>query len=98
MLLKSWCDKLISFQITEIKDKNFYGGILCPACSMIHGRIGDAVYPFTLMYDKTGDKKYLEAAKMVIDWSEHNVRRKTADILTTSATGGLVSRLFPPKQ
>lgn len=88
-LLKSWCDKLISFQITEIKDKNFYGGILCPACSMIHGRIGDAVYPFTLMYDKTGDKKYLEAAKMVIDWSEHNVRRKNGGYYNDKCNGWL---------
>lgn len=74
-LLKSWCDKLIEMQITELSDKNFYGGILCPACSLIHGRIGDAVYPFTFMYDATGDEKYLNSAKMVVDWSEYNVKR-----------------------
>ena len=75
-LLKEWCDRLIANQITELKDKNFYGGILCPACSLIHGRIADSVYPFTLLYDKTGDEKYLTAAKLVIDWAEYNVLRE----------------------
>ena len=75
-LLKEWCDRLIANQITELKDKNFYGGILCPACSLIHGRIADSVYPFTLLYDKTCDEKYLTAAKRVIDWAEYNVLRE----------------------
>ena len=75
-LLKEWCDRLIANQITELKDKNFYGGILCPACSLIHGRIADSVYPFTLLYDKTGDEKYLTAAKLVIYWAEYNVLRE----------------------
>ena len=75
-LLKSWCDKLVEYQITELKDKNFYGGILCPACSLIHGRIGDSVYPLTAMYDYSGDEKYLEAAKLAVEWSENNVLRK----------------------
>ena len=74
-LLTSWCDALIRQQITELPDKNYYGGILCPACSLIHGRIGDAVYPFTLLYDKTRNEKYLTAAKRVLAWSEANVRR-----------------------
>ena len=75
-LLKSWCDKLLELQITEIKDKNFYGGILCPACSLIHGRIGDSVYPLTLMYDITKDSRYLTGAKLAVEWSENNILRK----------------------
>ncbi len=74
-ILTAWCDKLIELQVTQIKDKNFYGGILCPACAMIHGRIADAVYPFICLYDRTGDEKYLNAALLVIEWSENNVKR-----------------------
>ena len=75
LLLKSWCDRIIENQITQTKDPFFYGGALCPACSMIHGRIGDAVYPLTAMYRYTGDARYLDAAKRVVTWSERNVRR-----------------------
>lgn len=80
VLLKEWCDRLIDLQITEISDPHFHGGILCPACAMIHGRIADAVYPFTLLYDKTKDTKYLNAAKKVIEWSEFNLLRKDGSI------------------
>ena len=76
-LLKSWCDRLIDLQITERADHAFYGGILCPACVSIHGRIGDAVYPFTLLYDLTREEKYLDAAKRVILWSKRNVIRQS---------------------
>ena len=74
-LLKSYCDRLIKNQITEMEDKNYHGGILCPACSLIHGRIADSVYPFTVMYDLTRDEKYLTAARRVVDWAEYNVLR-----------------------
>ncbi len=75
-LLKAYCDKLIEYQVKEIKDPAFYGGILCPACSMIHGRISDAVYPLSAMYDITKDEKYIEAARGIVEWSEKNVLRK----------------------
>ena len=74
-LLKSWCDKLIDLKISEIEDERIKNSIICPACGLIHGRIGDAVYPFVTMYDRTKNEKYLEAAKAVVDWSECNVRR-----------------------
>ena len=33
----------------------------------------DAVYPFMYMADRTGDMKYVEAAKAVFDWHERNM-------------------------
>ncbi len=74
-LLKSYCDTLIDCQVREMKSPALRGGILCPSCSAIHGRIADAVYPFVTLYDLTGEDKYLEAAKGVMDWSEANVLR-----------------------
>ena len=75
-LLKSWCDRLIELQFTERKEKIMTGGILCPSCAMILGRFGDAVYPFVLLYDKTKDEKYLNAAKLVMRWTKNNTFRR----------------------
>jgi hypothetical protein len=72
-LLTRWCDALINLQVTDRTFPGLYGGILCPACSRVHGRIGDAVYPFMRMASLTGKRKYIDAAVRVMEWSENNV-------------------------
>ena len=74
-LLKTWCDGLIARQIVAMRDPVFYGGLLCPACALIHGRCGDAVYPLLKMAHTTGDEKYVRAAKLVHEWSQVQVSR-----------------------
>ena len=74
-LLKTWCDGLIARQIVAMRDPALYGGLLCPACALIHGRCGDVVYPLLHMAHSTGDEKYLRAAKLVHEWSEAQVSR-----------------------
>lgn len=74
-LLKSWCDALIGLQVTTVRDPALYGGILCPACTLIHGRSGDAVYALLRMARSTGDSKYIRAALLVHQWSEQQVSR-----------------------
>jgi hypothetical protein len=74
-LLKRWVDGLIARQVTAIRDPALYGGILCPACALIHGRCADAVYPLLRMARTTGDSGYLRAAVLVHDWSERQVSR-----------------------
>jgi hypothetical protein len=74
-LLKTWCDGLIAHQIVAMRDPALYGGMLCPACALIHGRCGDAVYPLLHMAHATGDEKYLLASKLVHEWSEAQVSR-----------------------
>lgn len=74
-LLKTWCDALIARQIVAMRDPAFYGGLLCPACALIHGRCGDAVYPLLNGAHSTGDEKYVRAAKLVHEWSETQVSR-----------------------
>jgi len=73
--LKSWCDGLLARQMTEMRDPAFYGGLLCPACALIHGRCGDAVYPLLHMAHTTGEAKYLRAALLVHEWSQAQVSR-----------------------
>ncbi len=73
--LKIWCDGLVARQVTGLTDPALRGGLLCPACGLIHGRCGDAVYPLLRVAHSTGDQKYLRAALAVHEWSERTVSR-----------------------
>ena len=75
VLLKEWCDRLVSLQITEWKDREFYGGIMCPSCGRIHGRCSDAIYPMMYMAKETGESKYLNCARGLFAWSGNMFRR-----------------------
>jgi hypothetical protein len=74
-LLQTWCDGLIAHQETGIADDGVRGAFVCPACGIIHGRCGDAVYPLLRVARTTGDAKYVHAAMAVYEWSERNVSR-----------------------
>src|SRR5689334_5949543 len=74
-LLQTWCDGLIAHQITAFREPALYGGLLCPACTLVHGRCGDAVYPLLRMAHSTGNSKYKDAAILVHEWSEQQVSR-----------------------
>lgn len=67
-VLKTWCDRLITLQIRDTGVKELDGGILCPACKVIHGRCPDAILPMMCMAKHTGEEKYLQAAKALFDW------------------------------
>lgn len=71
-LLKQWCDELIAHQVKGMGSE-FDGAFMCPACKGEHGRSCDAVYPLMYMAERTGDKKYLEAAKAVTEWHTRNL-------------------------
>jgi hypothetical protein len=73
-LLQTWCDGLLVHQSTN-PDPALRGALLCPACAIIHGRCGDAVYPLLRVAHTTGKAKYLEAALLVHEWSEQQVSR-----------------------
>ncbi|WP_146576837.1 glycoside hydrolase family protein [Neorhodopirellula pilleata] len=72
-LLVDWCDGMIRQQIDAPDDPTLHGALACPACTHIHGRCSDALYPFLHLANVTGDKKYLDAAVKAYDWAEHNV-------------------------
>lgn len=71
-LLKQWCDRLLSLQIKDSNNVETNGGIWCPCCGRIHGRCGDAMYPFMVLADITGNRKYVQAAKDLFEWTENN--------------------------
>ncbi|NJX14291.1 hypothetical protein [Tamlana crocina] len=68
-LLKTWCDAMIREQVNNENDPVMHGTLYCRACETVHGRAHDAVYPLMCMADITGDKKYLDAAFKLLDWS-----------------------------
>ena len=78
-LIRLWCDKLLETQLDMPSEPFLNGGIVCPACSVIHGRFADMVLPLMLLYSETGDEKYLTAAKRAVDWSEYNLLSKNGD-------------------
>jgi hypothetical protein len=41
---------------------------------VIHARIADLCFPLTVIWDRTGEEKYLEEADRLIDWSEYNLQ------------------------
>ena len=73
-LLKDWCDGMIVNQVNKPSDPKVHGLLECPACKergIVHGRCHDAVYPFIHMAHATGEKKYLDAAINVMEWSKN---------------------------
>ena len=70
-LLLDWCNALVGLQLDLPDQPAFDGGILCPACKLIHGRCHDAVYPLLCMADRTGKEAYLRAAKKLFSWGEN---------------------------
>ena len=72
-LLRQWCDALVARQIVMPDDPALDGGILCPACKMIHGRCVDAVAPLLFLCDRTGNKTYLDAARRLFAWGENTL-------------------------
>ena len=72
-LLTEWMDTFSTYQCNN-PNPALNGGILCPACARMHGRIGDAVLPLMYLAEKTGNNKYLHGAKRLMAWME-NVHR-----------------------
>ncbi|MFT4156285.1 hypothetical protein [Parafilimonas sp.] len=60
-------DALLKRQMKDSFNQNF-GGIWCEHCHAWHTRAAEAVFPFTVMYLITNEKKYLAAAKNDVSW------------------------------
>ena len=68
-LLLDWCGGLLRYQVDWPGRPELDGGLLCPACKMIHGRCGEAVYPLLCAAALTKEEKYLTAARKLFRWS-----------------------------
>jgi hypothetical protein len=72
-LLTTWTDTLFRLRITDPSRRNDFGGITCPACGRVHGRVGDTIYPLLYMADKHQQSKYVDFAIGLYRWIERNV-------------------------
>ena len=68
-LLKEWLDALLACMVDDPAHPSVDGAILCPACTAIHGRCHEAVYPLMAMAEFSGETKYLDAARKLFRWS-----------------------------
>ncbi len=73
-LLRQYADCLIEKQF-ESEDPSFDGGILCPACKVIHGRCIDAIYGLSVAYKAFKDEKYLKGARKLLKYSANLICR-----------------------
>ncbi len=80
-LFEEWCDSLLKLQIRGTGDPRLDGAILCPACGRIHGRCGEAMYPFLKMAARRDKEIWLKAARMAFRWSEYNLRQTDGSLL-----------------
>ncbi len=69
LLLREWMDALLSYMLNDPTHPSLDGAILCPACTMIHGRCHEAIYPLLFLAEDTGEAKYLDAARKLFRWS-----------------------------
>jgi hypothetical protein len=72
-LTADWAKKLLSLQVTDSSRTDDYGGILCPTEKIVHGRVGDSIYPFLHMAHRTKDSRYLDASVLLYRWMERRV-------------------------
>lgn len=72
-LLHSWVDALLPLQLTDQAKPEQFGGLWCPACQKIHGRVCDAFYPLLFLAGQTNNRKYLDSAVLLYRWMERNV-------------------------
>ena len=64
-LLKIWCDSLLKRQLRGYGAPHD-GGFLSDACTVLHGRADNAIFPMVYLYAETGEKQYLDSARQLL--------------------------------
>ena len=72
-LTATWAATLLGLQVLDASKTEDYGGIRCPTEHIVHGRVGDTIYPFLHMARRTKDSRYLDAAVLLYQWMERRV-------------------------
>lgn len=76
-----WCESLARLQMEGTGDPHLDGALLCPACGRIHGRCADAMHPFLVMAEQTGDRSWVARAEALFDWTEVTLSRADGSLL-----------------
>ncbi len=86
-LLKQWAAGLLALQVTDQSRTDDYGGIWCPADKAVHGRVGDSIYPFFYLADKTNDHRYMDASVLLYRWMDRRVSQPDGSWLNEPVKG-----------
>src|SRR6218665_3380435 len=85
-LVQTWGEKLISLQVTD-SSSDKYGGIVCPTYNIVHGRIGDTIYPFFHLAHTKKESKYIDASVLLYRWIEKHVSQDDGSWLNEPVKG-----------
>jgi len=93
-LSEVWAKKLLSLQVLDASRPQEYGGIICPTEHIVHGRVGDTIYPFLHMAHRTGDSRYVDASVLLFRWIENNVSQPDGSWLNEPNDGWKGTTVF----
>jgi hypothetical protein len=85
-LVLEWGRNLFYLQPKDKQDSN-YGGIVCPTYKKVHGRVGDAMYPFLHIAHIDNDSRYVDSAILLYRWIEKNVSQEDGSWLNEPVKG-----------
>ncbi|HMF73700.1 MAG TPA: hypothetical protein VK616_19600, partial [Flavitalea sp.] len=86
-LLQTWGKAVLDYQITDSNDNKNYGGLMCPACKVVHGRVCDTFYPMLYLADTNKDERWLNASLLLYEWMEHNTSQPDGSWTNEPAPG-----------
>lgn len=86
-LVRLWGQSLLQLQVTDASRKEEYGGILCPTYKIVHGRVGDTIYPFLHLAKQTKDHRYVDGAVLLYRWMERRVSQDDGSWLNEPVKG-----------
>lgn len=86
-LTATWAKALLDLQVLDNKFPDDYGGIRCPTYHIVHGRVGDTIYPFLHMARRTNDHRYLDAAMLLYRWMDRRVSQPDGSWLNEPVAG-----------
>ena len=61
--------------------------MMCPACGLVHGRCGDAIYPLLHMARHSGESRYLNTAMQLWEWMEKHISQEDGSWLNNPVEG-----------
>ena len=93
-LFAQWCEGMLAVQLSGTGRQETEGALICPACGFLHGRAGDSVYPFVRMWLRTGERKWLDAAERVVEWTERNFVREGGCYVNDQQSSWLYTSVF----
>jgi hypothetical protein len=86
-LVTEWGRTLFYLQVKDNTQDNNYGGIVCPTYKIVHGRVGDAMYPFLHIAHRDNDSRYVDSAILLYRWIEKNVSQEDGSWLNEPVKG-----------